>query len=73
MTLYIATVKDKQDGSVSVIKSEYKQEWLLPIEIHEIASDTNLKSEIVSYLNDLVISSPHLTTLINEGIELNDK
>ena len=34
MTLYIATVKDKQDGSVSVIKSEYKTKNAFRIDLH---------------------------------------
>jgi phenylalanine-4-hydroxylase len=54
----------------SAIKSDYKQEWLLPLEILEITDDSNLKSSVTIYLNNLVSFSPQLTTLINEGIEL---
>lgn len=52
------------------LKEEYKTDWLLSLEIYELASNTSLKQEVYAYLNTMVEQTPSLSTLINDGIEL---
>lgn len=52
------------------LKEEYKTDWLLALEIYELASNTSLKQEVYAYLNTMVEQTPSLSTLINDGIEL---
>ncbi len=52
------------------IKTNYSEDWLLAIELFELAKDAALKTEIEAYLLELGKASPKLETLIKEGIEL---
>ena len=52
------------------VKSEYTDDWLLALEIYEIAQDNRLKQTVYTYLIELSERRPDISTLIKEGIEL---
>ncbi|GLB51317.1 phenylalanine 4-monooxygenase [Neptunitalea chrysea] len=52
------------------VKEVYPTEWLLCLEIYEIASDDFLFDEIYIHLNDLMDTYPKIRQLIREGMEL---
>lgn len=48
----------------------YNTDWLLPLEILELACDEKFKTEITSYLTTMRDLNPALETLINEGLDM---
>ena len=52
------------------VKVNHSEDWLLALELYELAKDTVFKTEIEAYLKQLVEASPKLEILINEGIQL---
>jgi phenylalanine-4-hydroxylase len=76
-------VRDIREGSWSHsdlrgffedIKTQYPDEWLLPVEIAELVShngsDPKLAEQIKSYLVELSERKPHLKELIANGLDL---
>ena len=53
-----------------LIQKEYPQEWLLILEILEIAEGEELKRSLSNSLNEVIIKSPKLKTLISEGMKM---
>lgn len=56
------------------LKSEYPTEWLLPVEIYELAflNKYVLQQEIKEYLNNLAKQQKEVTHLIEDGIYLSE-
>src|SRR5690606_10963518 len=55
------------------IKREYPQDWLLPVELYELAKkgkDANLQKEILEHLEKIKQDSPRLGHLIDDGLRL---
>ncbi len=52
------------------LQAEYPKEWLLHLEIFELAKDESLRDKIHNYLNNLALKQSNLKRLILEGIEL---
>ncbi len=52
------------------IHAIYPNEWLLPLEILELATDESLQSAITTHLMDVKAAHSNLAVLISEGIEL---
>ncbi len=72
-------IRESKDGYIELgsiwdtIKAEYPEEWLLPLEILEIAHELNiepLKSEIIGYLIEYRDNRKGFENLINNGLEL---
>jgi phenylalanine-4-hydroxylase len=59
------------------LQQEFPDEWLLPLEILEIAtansSSDHLRKAITGYLFDLQKRKPDLAELINNGLRLIDE
>ena len=53
-----------------IIKADYPEEWLIVLEVLEIAQDDNLKLTLKSYLKELAESNTNLSTLIKEGLAM---
>ncbi len=53
-----------------LILADYPGDWLLPLEIYELASDGPLKQQVHVYLLDLVEKKPSLAALITEGLAM---
>ena len=60
----------KLNSIVELIQKEYPQEWLLILEILEIAEGEELKRSLSNSLNEVIIKSPKLKTLISEGMKM---
>jgi phenylalanine-4-hydroxylase len=59
------------DGIFKLVKNEYPEEWLLPLEILELTgSDNGLHQEIAKYLTDKKEEKTELKTLIENGFLL---
>ena len=57
------------------LKDQYPNDWLLSVELYELARNTNDKTfaeEIVQHLNDVKNNHPKLGHLIDDGIQLVD-
>jgi phenylalanine-4-hydroxylase len=54
----------------ALLQRDYPQEWLLALEILEIATADALKCELVEFLQQLQEQRPALAALIREGMEL---
>ncbi|MEM6803517.1 MAG: aromatic amino acid hydroxylase [Bacteroidota bacterium] len=52
------------------LEKGYADEWLLRLEILEIAEDERLKSSLIKNLVDIVSNNPKVKTLIKEGMEM---
>ena len=52
------------------IRANYPKEWLLPLEILELAQHEALRDAITAHLTAVKTNYPNLATLIDEGIEL---
>lgn len=61
-------------GMFHRVRDEFPEEWLLPIEIAELfscnGSDPKTLNEITASLKELATKNNHLTTLINNGLEM---
>ena len=62
-------LKEIFDGIIQ----EYPEDWLLPLEIFEIAQQNTLKERVYLYLNEMAVRKPKVSTLIKEGLELIQK
>ena len=57
--------------TLSVLKKDHSNDWLLPIELFEIAQDqTDLSQEILDHLTQVKKQNPDIEHLIDDGIEL---
>ena len=54
----------------TILKSKYPKEWLLYLEVLEIATDLNLVNSVHSYLAKLKEQYPELNTLITDGVQI---
>lgn len=56
------------------IKNHPRRDWLLPIEILELTMDhqTELRNDILSYLNDFTSENPNVKHLVEDGLEMID-
>ncbi|MDT7830880.1 aromatic amino acid hydroxylase [Flavobacteriaceae bacterium S356] len=52
------------------VRYNYKNEWLLPLEILELTEEPPLNEKISNYLNELASTNSKLKALILEGIEM---
>jgi len=55
------------------LKTEHQQDWLLPLELYELASNYKFESlteEIRTYLEQIKVSRPKIEHLIEDGLEL---
>jgi len=53
-----------------LITKEYSNEWLLLLELLEIAKSDELKKSLSNFLKEIISNQPNLKTLILEGIEI---
>lgn len=69
-----SNVGEKELRSIfETLKSDYPKEWLLNVEIYELALNNNytsLQSEVKNYLNNLMSQNKEVTHLIADGIWL---
>src|SRR5690606_11672288 len=68
-------VKEEMVSQIfETLKSEYPTEWLLPVEIYELAflNKYVLQQEIKDYLNNLAKQQKEVTHLIEDGIHLSE-
>ncbi|NNL09357.1 MAG: aromatic amino acid hydroxylase [Croceitalea sp.] len=83
-TLYqrIRDHRDNVDTTISrakvfeELKTNYPNDWLLSVEIYELAKKSNrqeLAEAIIAHLNQMKLSQPKLGQLIDDGLELVDK
>ncbi|MEL6831626.1 MAG: aromatic amino acid hydroxylase [Bacteroidota bacterium] len=56
--------------TLDVLRSKHPSDWLLALELRELAASTVLQSEIDNYLQALAAQYPHKRHLITEGLEL---
>ncbi|MEO0876421.1 MAG: phenylalanine 4-monooxygenase, partial [Bacteroidota bacterium] len=56
--------------TLDVLRSKHPSDWLLALELRELAASTELQSEIDYYLQALAAQYPHKRHLITEGLEL---
>ena len=57
----------------NVLKEEYPSDWLLPIELYELAilnGDKSFSEKIVKHLESIKLSNPKLGHLIDDGLAL---
>ncbi|MFT5737310.1 MAG: phenylalanine-4-hydroxylase [Maribacter sp.] len=85
ITLYYQQIRDFRDGkntSISrnkvfkEIKERFPQDWLLSVELYELAitnGDTNFALNIKNYLEQVKHNQPKLRHLIDDGLSLVDK
>ena len=60
------------DAVFDLLKKHHPEDWLLPLEIYEMAKEDqlNIANEVLEYLNDLKAKRPKVAHLIKGGIEL---
>ena len=59
-----------------VIKENYPEDWLLSVELYELAKtngDTDFAKDIADHLESVKQNRPKLGHLIDDGLELVDK
>lgn len=74
----IRTEREKEAGidgrllrqTFQTIQEKFPQDWLLPLEIMELASDDPLRKEISTYLIALGQRRPEIKHLIEDGVKL---
>ncbi len=64
-------ITDQFSETLNALKSTYPNEWLLPLEMYELAHASNLdiQGELRTYLNQLQ-DNPYFKKLINNGLKL---
>jgi phenylalanine-4-hydroxylase len=84
LELLYQQIRDFREGTNTTIsrnkvfkelKEQYPNDWLLSVELYELARNTNDKTfaeEIVQHLNDVKNNHPKLGHLIDDGIQLAD-
>lgn len=61
---------------LSCLKNEYPKDWLLPLELLELATKHQIedaKPHLMDYLNEQKINQPKIAHLINDGLEIINK
>jgi len=73
----VREMREKQSQNEHQLKGIFEKvrlgnsnEWLLPLEILELSTDTEFKNEISTYLEAVASQNPKLETLIIEGVEM---
>ncbi|APG60352.1 aromatic amino acid hydroxylase [Christiangramia salexigens] len=61
-------------ATFDILKKHHKKDWLLPVEIYELAMDNDpkLAEEVKAYLEDLKKRRSEVAHLIDDGIEMNE-
>jgi len=77
---YYSTVRQLREGKQAndnqlkgifeILIKNYKNDWLLALEIYEITQNDDLKTSIYAYLIAYARKKPKLSALILEGLEL---
>lgn len=64
--------EEKLNSIFKIVQDEYKDEWLLLIELYELAyiEDIKIKHQIKSHLENLSKSNENIAHLIEDGIDL---
>ena len=82
MELYYQQIRDYREGKNTTIsrnkvfqelKHNYPNDWLLSIELYELAkisNDTNFAEEIAAHLENVKQNNPKLGNLIDDGLML---
>ncbi|MCG8329631.1 MAG: aromatic amino acid hydroxylase [Chitinophagales bacterium] len=55
---------------LETVKEEYPQEWLLLLEMLELAKDKNLQAKLTNSLKEIASENSKVQTLIEEGLEM---
>ena len=82
MESYYKLIRDFREGNntiisrtkvFEVIQEKYPNDWLLPIEIYELAilsNEKKLAESIKKHLENIKLDQPKLGQLIDDGLEL---
>ncbi|MEL7247542.1 MAG: aromatic amino acid hydroxylase [Bacteroidota bacterium] len=65
-----STTDQELNSILELLRSEHPGDWLLALELRELAASTELQSEIDNYLQALAAQYPQKHHLIMEGLEL---
>lgn len=73
---YVRTIRENNGDTTQLnsifetLQNEFPKDWLLSVEILEIATDNNLKNNIITHLENLKINRPEVKHLIENGLDL---
>ena len=67
-----ASEENQPKNTFKKVKENHKNDWLLPLEIYELVSETNkyFSEEIISHLNTIKTNRPKVSKLIDNGLSL---
>ncbi len=63
-------VEDDLESVFKLIQTDFSDQWLLILELLEIAQSESLKTKLNSALDDIISTHVHLKTLIKEGVAM---